>query len=239
MSLRPPRRLLLRRHRGARRQGRGPPAAARATRRPAGPIRAASAAACRPCASISRSWRNRPVPPRRPAPQRLPHLRPGLDQAVEGRGAGLHVAQGRRRLVVDQADALVDAAALVGLEGVGGPLGGDAAIGDVGAGGALEPPGVDGEPLDEQGAGEGLGVPLGEEAVAEGVEGGGVLAGEDELVGAEPVRQGVEPDPLAVLRPPRLRAVDPAGLALLLGPHGVSPSVGARARGARRRAHQS
>jgi hypothetical protein len=111
----------------------------------------------------------------------------------------LQVGQGRRRLLEDPPDGAVDAASALVLEGVDRAVGRDAPVGDVGAGGAVEPPGVDRQPLDQDGAGPGRGRPLVEEAVAQGLELGGVLAREDDVLGAEAVLQAIQLDSRAVL----------------------------------------
>ena len=107
----------------------------------------------------------------------------------------------------------------LGVEGEAGVLGEPGAVRRLGADGAIEPPGGDGGARRQHGAGVGRRPPVVEPGVDLGPELGRVLAGEDELLGAEAVLQPVVAGPVGPARSGALLRILAVGLDLLAARH--------------------
>ena len=160
------------------------------------------------------------VPPLGPALQRPLELAARGDQAVEAVGVELEQRDGGDHVDVGAGDGALDAVEAVGVEGVRGRLGPLGEEGGLGLDGAAEPPRGDRGTFDQDRTCVALWVPVMKPCLPFGLEFGGVLAGEDDVLGAEAVLEAVEFG--CVLAGGRdgalgFRSVDPAGLLLCFG----------------------
>ena len=167
------------------------------------------------------------VRPRRPAALDGPgQLVPEADEAVDARDVRAEAVHGGDRVAGQEADGVLGGLA-AGLVEVVGDVGGDVVeAGGLAAGGARELPGGDGGAEAEDGLGVALGPPVAEPGVVLGLEGGGVLAGDDDGGGAESVPEAVEAGPVGMARAGALQRVPAVGFDLLAGGHDVDSGCG-------------
>ncbi len=183
---------------------------------------------------VARHHHQRPVvvrlvPAGGPRLQGALELAAGGDHAVDARGVQFEERLGAAWVGVGAGHGAVDAVEPLEVERVAGHLGAPPEPGALGLHGPGQPPRGDRGPLDEHGAGVALGFPVVEPGLALGLELGGVLAGEDDVLGPQAVLEAIElGDGLALGGggAPGLLAVDSARFALLLGTHGWWPLGG-------------